>query len=53
MYENIRYEVNDPVAVITLDRPDSMNAWTGKMDSEVHDAMRRAEADPGGGGHRR
>jgi len=46
MYENIRYEVNDPVAVITLDRPDSMNAWTGKMDSEVLDAMSRAEADP-------
>jgi enoyl-CoA hydratase/carnithine racemase len=46
MYENIRYEVADPVAVITLDRPDSMNAWTGKMDSEIRDAMKRAEADP-------
>jgi enoyl-CoA hydratase/carnithine racemase len=45
MYENIRYVVNDPVAVITLDRPDSMNAWTGKMDSEIRDAMKRAEAD--------
>jgi len=45
MYENIRYEVDDPVAVITLDRPDSMNAWTGTMDSEIRDAMKRAEAD--------
>src|SRR3954470_11642094 len=45
MYENIRYEVDDPVAVITLDRPDSMNAWTGKMDAEIRDAMKRAEAD--------
>src|SRR3954465_911395 len=45
MYENIRYEVSDPVAVITLDRPDLMNAWTGKMDSEIRDAMKRAEAD--------
>jgi len=46
MYENILYEVTDPVAVITLNRPDSMNAWTGKMDSEIRDAMKRAEADP-------
>lgn len=45
MYQDIRYEVDDPVAVITLDRPDSMNAWTDSMGAEVEDAMRRAEAD--------
>lgn len=46
MYEEIRYEVDDPVAVITLDRPAAMNAWTPTMDVEVRDAMQRASADP-------
>jgi len=46
MYDSIRYDVDDPVALITLNRPDSMNAWTGKMDAEIRDAMKRAEADP-------
>ena len=46
MYENIRYEVDDPVATITLDRPASLNAWTEAMDAEIASALRRAEADP-------
>ncbi len=46
MYENIRYEVDDPVATITLDRPASLNAWTDAMGAEVESALRRAEADP-------
>ena len=45
MYEDIRYEVDDPVAVITLNRPQAMNAWTGKMDFELRDALGRAAAD--------
>lgn len=45
MYEAIRYEVAAPVATITLDRPEAMNAWTGNMDHEIRDAIRRAEAD--------
>ena len=45
MYEQIRYEVDDPVATITLDRPGSMNAWTDTMGVEVRDAMTRANAD--------
>jgi enoyl-CoA hydratase/carnithine racemase len=45
-YGEIRYEVDDPVAVITLDRPAAMNAWTGTMEAEINDAMRRAAADP-------
>jgi enoyl-CoA hydratase/carnithine racemase len=45
MYEAIRYEVAAPVATITLDRPEAMNAWTGNMDREIRDAIRRAEAD--------
>jgi enoyl-CoA hydratase/carnithine racemase len=46
VYENIRYEVDDPVATITLDRPASLNAWTDVMGAEVEEALRRAEADP-------
>ena len=45
MYESIRYEVADPVATITLDRPEAMNAWTGTMDHEIRDAIGRAERD--------
>jgi enoyl-CoA hydratase/carnithine racemase len=45
-YEEIRYEVDDPVATITLHRPDRLNAWTNRMGSEVRHAVDRAEADP-------
>ncbi len=45
MYDEIRYDVDDPVAVITLDRPASLNAWTNGMDAEISDALRRAAAD--------
>ena len=45
MYSQIRYEVDDPVATITLDRPEAMNAWTETMGDEVEDAMRRATTD--------
>ena len=45
MYDEILYEVNDPVAVITLNRPDSLNAWTDAMGGEITDAIRRAAAD--------
>lgn len=41
-FEEIRYEVADGVAVITLNRPDKMNAWTLKMDSEYRAAMEDA-----------
>ncbi len=44
-YETILYEVEDPVAVITLNRPEHLNAWTGAMDAEVRDAMLRANGD--------
>ncbi len=45
MYEQIEYDVTDPVATITLNRPDALNAWTGKMGTEVNDALSRAAAD--------
>jgi enoyl-CoA hydratase/carnithine racemase len=44
-YEQIRYEVRDPVATITLDRPEALNAWTGRMGAEVRHAVHRATAD--------
>lgn len=44
-YETIVYEVDDPVATITLNRPEAMNAWTGAMDHEIRDAIGRAGGD--------
>jgi enoyl-CoA hydratase/carnithine racemase len=46
VYEDIRYEVDDPVALITLNRPQALNAWTETMDVEVRDALTRATGDP-------
>lgn len=45
-YTEIRYEVEDPVATITLDRPEALNAWTMRMAAEVRHAVARAEVDP-------
>ncbi|OAI38985.1 hypothetical protein AYO38_08535 [bacterium SCGC AG-212-C10] len=44
-YEDILYEVDGPSAVITLNRPSKLNAWTGTMDRELRDALRRADED--------
>ena len=46
MYQDIRYEVSDPVATITLDRPEAMNAWTPLMALEVRHAVHQAANDP-------
>jgi len=46
MYEQIRYEVSDPVATITLSRPRVLNAWTQRMAAEVKHALESAESDP-------
>jgi enoyl-CoA hydratase/carnithine racemase len=45
VYDEILYEVDDPVAVITLNRPEALNAWTQSMDAQIRDALRRANAD--------
>ena len=45
MYEEILYEVDDPVATITLNRPKVLNAWTPRMGAEVKHAVGRAEGD--------
>ena len=46
MYREILFEVDDPVATITLNRPEAMNAWTPRMATEVRHAVAAAEADP-------
>ena len=45
-YQEIRYEVADPVATITLNRPAVLNAWTDRMGFEVRHAVSQAESDP-------
>jgi enoyl-CoA hydratase/carnithine racemase len=44
-YEQIIYRVADGVAVVTLNRPDKLNAWTPVMGAEVRAAMRAASDD--------
>jgi len=45
-YQQIRYEIRGAVALLTLDRPERLNAWTPRMAEEQADALRRANADP-------
>jgi enoyl-CoA hydratase/carnithine racemase len=45
-YTQISYEVRDEVAVITLNRPERLNAWTPTMAEEQVDAIARANGDP-------
>ena len=44
-YQQILYDVSDPIATITLNRPKSLNAWTNRMGAEVQHAVAQAEAD--------
>jgi len=44
-YEQIRYAVDAGILTITLDRPDKLNAFTGRMMHELIDAFDRADAD--------
>ena len=45
MYDEIKYEVDGPSAVITLNRPESLNALTNVMLEELKHALARAEED--------
>ncbi len=44
-YEQIRLEKDGPLAVLTLNRPEKMNAFTGLMMYEMIDAFDRTDAD--------
>ena len=45
MYEQILYEVEDPIAWIRLNRPDRLNAFTNQMGDELKHAIAEAEKD--------
>src|SRR6184192_2276598 len=45
-YEQILYDVDDPVATITLNRPEFLNAFTNRMGVELRHAVGQAERDP-------
>jgi enoyl-CoA hydratase/carnithine racemase len=44
-FTQIRYEVNNAVARVTLNRPDKLNAWTKTMMEELITAAGMADAD--------
>jgi enoyl-CoA hydratase/carnithine racemase len=44
-YQDIIYTVEDPVAVITMNRPEALNAFTTRMLAEIKHASAAAEAD--------
>lgn len=44
-YQQIIYERRGRVALITLNRPEKLNAWTPIMETEFIDAVQRASAD--------
>jgi enoyl-CoA hydratase/carnithine racemase len=45
MYDEIKYEVDGPSAVITLNRPEALNALTNNMMEELKHALASAESD--------
>lgn len=46
-FETIRLDIADGVAVLTLSRPDKLNAFTGQMAREIIAAFDRTDADDG------
>jgi enoyl-CoA hydratase/carnithine racemase len=44
-YEDILYDVKDRIAVITLNRPDKLNAWTAPMQASIKRAIVDASKD--------
>ena len=41
MYQHLLVETDGPFTTITLNRPDSLNAWTSSMAGEIRDAAAR------------
>ena len=44
-YETIKYEVEDQILTLTLNRPDKLNAFTGTMQREMIEAFDAADKD--------
>ena len=44
-YEHILVDVEDGVAIITLNRPEKLNAMNRKLNEELHHAVKQAEGD--------
>ena len=44
-YEQILYDVSEGVALVTLNRPEKLNAMTALMGAEMGDAMAEADSD--------
>ncbi len=46
-YEHILVDVENGVAILTLNRPEKLNAMNHKLGEELHHAVKQAEADAG------
>ena len=44
-YETLHYEITNRILTLTLNRPERMNAFTGRMADELIDAFDKADAD--------
>jgi len=45
MFETIKYELKESVAYISLNRPDTLNAFTAQMNQEIRMAVKQASID--------
>ncbi len=48
-YQHILFDVEDGVGIITLNRPEKLNAMNRRLVSEMHDAVQRCDTDNGVG----
>ncbi len=46
MSETCLYELRDHVAIVTLNRPEKLNAFNPESYQATTDALKRADADP-------
>ena len=44
-YQHITCDLDGPFMIVTLNRPDKLNAYTGQMGAEIADAFGRADRD--------
>lgn len=45
MSDIVKYERQDAVAIITINRPDSMNAFNAELRADLHEALQKAGGD--------